>query len=575
MTTQPPSAIERYASIDVLRGFALFMNVFVHLFTDVMDLNPITSNLSGLPLSILLIFIAIGYFGSYGSFFILISCTGNMLSMQNGYAKGKSPAQVAGRQIVGGIILLIFSMAVEGTFQFYGFFGTFFSMNSHAFDPTRMIWHAYSVTPVTCLGMTIIITGIIEFFLGLNEGHRKYIRNIFIYIGLSMVVVLVSQPIWDWCKAIGPAGFPNASWGNGLPGDYKVYMPPPDASFFDYGKYFVLAMCGGSNHPLFPYLAMGFVGNIGGILLIRARNSPAENEHMPRNGMMAGVVVFIMGVLAIPLLGVDFGSVLPVDNVGDITGIHGGRDAFWLPWWCFLLAGQIFLLFLLIRLIEYRGIGEMLANKTTFIRRFGMPAFSVYAWHRFWAIPIVIPLSYLAGNPSWPGGSITETSLNWAWTLVICAIVWIWCGLLLKAWEKVGYIGGIEWMMASVAAMLGPNFRKTKGSQKEHARWWEHGKMEITNLFYHPRWIDIFPANEQYHTTMRDSKLSWKISLMGLFFGLFGFFALPIAKTSEKTEGKNNYNRKAITLAIIELVISAFVIGILSLLTLNSMGISL
>jgi hypothetical protein len=571
--------IDRFASIDVLRGFALFMNVFVHLFLDVFNLSPITDNLAGLPVSILLLFVALGYFGSYGSFFILISGVGNMISMQKGYEKSQNPSKIVLRQIVSGFILLVFSMAVEGIFQFYGFFGTFFAMNSHEFDPTRSIWHAYSITPVTCLAMTMIITGIIEYFLSLKQGYRRQIRNIIIYIILSVIVLFVSQPVWDFCKAIGPAGFPNAHIGTiypgNYPGDYRVYMPPPNATFGDYFKFFFLAMCAGSNHPIFPYLIMGFVGNIIGILMIRAQNPTTFDGHMPKKGMLAGIGVFFIGVIAIPILGVDFGSVLPVSSVGDITGINNGLNAFWVPWWCFLLAGEIFLIFLIIRLVEYRGIGKNVAAKTTFIRRFGMPAFSVYAWHRFWSIPVVVIMSWLAGVPSWVSGSITETSMNWAWSFVTCGLIWLWCGLILMVWEKVGYIGGIEWMMATVAALLGPNFRKTKGTQKENARWWEHGKMDIAPLFYHPNWIDIIPADEKYHAEQMDSKLAHKLSLIGFFCGFFSLIALRIALSSSKTEGSNPINQKAKKLSLVGSAILLAVVIALSTITLAMFNISL
>jgi hypothetical protein len=64
--------LKRYLSIDLIRGFALFANVFVHIFTDVFNLEPITNNLFAQPVSMLLVFIAIGYFGSFGSLFVLI-----------------------------------------------------------------------------------------------------------------------------------------------------------------------------------------------------------------------------------------------------------------------------------------------------------------------------------------------------------------------------------------------------------------------------------------------------------------------------------------------------------------------
>ena len=84
--------ISRFASIDIIRGIAMFMNVFVHIFTDVFDLDSVSSSeaLSEQPMSMLVLFIAIGYFGSFGSLYIMISGTGNTVSMYKGIERGKS-----------------------------------------------------------------------------------------------------------------------------------------------------------------------------------------------------------------------------------------------------------------------------------------------------------------------------------------------------------------------------------------------------------------------------------------------------------------------------------------------------
>ena len=464
-----------------------------------------------------------------------------------------------------------------GLFQFYGYLGTIFELNGHAHDITRIIWHGYTMTPVHCLAVSMIITGIIQYFLSLNKGYLKYRRNIIIYIVLAIIVVIISQPVWDFCKTIGPDGFPNAHIGDGYPGDYKVFMPPLGASFSDYFKHFFLAICGGSNHPIFPYLAMAFTGNIIGMLMVSASKKEKPNPHMPKYGMLSGILIFMIGIALIPIMGVDFDSILPINAIGDITLIHNGLNGFWIPWWTFLLGGEIILVFLIIRLIEYRGIGKRVAEKTTFFRRFGVPAFSVYAWHRFWAIPAVILISAIAGQPSWESGSITSpnTGFGWEWTILTIILVWVIITLLLKIWEKVGYIGGIEWMIGQTAAFFGKNMNKSKGTTKDKAKWWEHGKMDIKPLFYDPKWINIIEADEEYHKNKSDSKLAFKLSIMGIFIGLFSIFALRIGLMSRKTEELNKINKKAIAISIIGIIFMIIVITIMSVLNLGILGINI
>jgi hypothetical protein len=291
--------------------------------------------------------------------------------------------------------------------------------------------------------------------------------------------------------------------------------------------------------------------------------------------MLSAIGIFLFGVIMIPLLGVDFGSILPVDHVGDITGIHDGLEAFWLPWWCFLLAGEVFIIFLTLRLIEYRGNGEQVASKTTFVRRFGIPAFSVYSWHRFWVAPLVMLLTWIFGQPSWLGGSITGASLNWWQTIITLVLVQLMCGLILIGWEKIGYVGGIEWMMAEVSALFGPNMRKTKGTTKTHAKWWEYGKMDVDALFYRPHWIDIIKRDEHYVADISDSKFALKLSIPGLFTGFLAFFAFIIALNARRTEGPNSYNRKALVISTFGILLVIAFLVVTSFLTLDQFGISL
>ncbi len=570
--------LSRFPTIDVLRGFAIFSNVLVHIFSDVFDLSPVTSTLFDQPISILVILIMIGYFGSFGSLFIMISGTGNMLSMQKSVERGKPVQQVIAKQIIGGIILLVFSFLVEGFFQFYGFLGTIGGINSHEFDPSRIVWHAYSMTPVHCLAFGMIFTGIVQGFMSIGGGFQRHLRNVITYLVLAVVVVALTQPVWDLCKAIGPLGFPNAAIDPLYPGtqagDWRVYMPPPGANALDYIKFFFLMMAGGSNHPVFPFLAMTFVGNAIGIILVMEAKKEHPNPHIPKHGMLSAIFVVVAGVVLILVLGVDFSSILPVNSVGDITGIHGASEGFWIPWFTFLMAGEILLVFMMLRLVEYRGLGKSVGDKSKFLRRFGIPAFSTYAWHRFWSIPAILLISWIAGVPSWPGGSITDTNLNWAWTLVVLVASIASCTAILMAWEKIGYIGGIEWMIAEVATPFGKVMDKAKSTRGEKLRWWEHGKMDVERLFRHPVWTDVIKRDEAYHAQKSESILSVKLAILGLFVGIFAPLALHIAYKSKRTEGENPKNKTGMIVAIIGTCLLVSWIVLTSVITLPMLGIS-
>jgi UPF0716 family protein affecting phage T7 exclusion len=568
--------LSRFPSIDFIRGFAIFANVIVHIFTDVYNIGTLTTNVFNNPISVLVILVLIGYFGSFGSLFILISGTGNMISMQKAMEEGKPVKQVILKQLIGGIILLVFSFLVEGFFQFYGFLGTIGGLNGHVFDVTRIVWHAFSETPVMCLAFGMIFTALIQAVLSYGGGFKKHVRNMLVYAVLAIVVAALTQPIWNFCKAVGPAGFPNAWVGAPYASDYKVDMPMPGAGFLGYISAFFLMMLGGSDTPVFPFLAMSFAGNIIGILLVSEAAKEHPDPHVPRYGMLSALFVMVAGFVMIPVLHVGFSSVLPVSSVGDITGINNGLDGAWIPWWCFLLAGEIFIVFMLIRLIEYRGIGDSFGRKSGFIRRFGIPAFSVYAWHRFISIPAVYVVCLLAGAPFFATGrSITGTSLSAGWTILALTLSVLSVGAVLIAWEKVGYIGGIEWMMGEVSAMFGPLMVKAKSTQGTNLKWWEHGKIDVDRLFYHPQWLNIINRDEAYHEKKSESIFSVKLAILGLFVGVFAPMAMQIAYTSRKTEGDNAINKRGFIIAVIGTCLFVFWIILTSFLTLPMLGIHL
>ena len=189
-----------------MRGVAIFGVVFVHLFSDLYNSSWTSTGLNTAPGSLILALIIILYLGCWGGAFILISATGNMISMYNNYYDGKSPKSVMVKQIVAGFILLVISMSVEGFFQYYGFLGT---LINGPIDLTRAIWHAYAMTPVTDLSICMILNGIIQYCLSIHDGYLKFKRNILIYVLIGIVVLCVTQPIWNWAKNVIP-GYPNA-----------------------------------------------------------------------------------------------------------------------------------------------------------------------------------------------------------------------------------------------------------------------------------------------------------------------------------------------------------------------------
>lgn len=142
-------------------------------------------------------------------------------------------------------------------------------------------------------------------------------------------------------------------------------------------------------------------------------------------------------------------------------------------------------------------------------------------------------------------------------------------------WEKVGYVGTIEWMIGTIAATLIPQKRK-EGFERQ--KWWERGKLDVKNAFYEAEWMSVLIPDEQYHKDLRDSKAIEKISKIALgsvLFFAFNIFTLVIALDIKKVEGDNPHVKKAITISLIGTIITIAFLALCLIATPNSLGIPL
>ena len=564
--------MKRYVTIDFFRGLALLLVCFMHMFSDAFDQETAFENINTLPLSLLLILFLIVYFGGWGGLFVMISATGNMFSMQLNRERGHSIKKIVLKQIFGGIFLLIISMIVEGTLQYYGYFGTLL-FDSFTPDPTRIIWHAFTMTPVHCLSMCMIINGIIQGFLFMNEGHLKYRRNIIIYLILTVIVILVTQPLWNLARSLIP-GYPNQDYPStlGLPYDYDVMMPLMGQSFGTYCKYFGLMIVAGSTTPLFPFLISSFLGNINGLALLENRKK--KSIKVCSYGMIGGILFILLGILVGIIIGAGFDEFFPLTNdFGDLTGLSDGLNYLWFPWFCFLTGGQLITIWILIRIIEYRGKTAHFAEKTKIIRRFGIPALTIYTFHRF---VIYLPIALL----SWITGYDFLSPLPFGPTLLYIGIGIGFVALLLWGWDKIGYIGSLEWGLGTIFGLLFPSILKAKANQEIQNKnkkipWYLYGKIDVEKIFYHPDWIDIISPEEMeqrqnydYQIILNASVIALLIVPMTLLIEIIAFRVAYYGLTDpRKRKIALIFTSIGIGIALIEIIVLTF-------LNLSTLGIS-
>ncbi|MDZ7796840.1 MAG: hypothetical protein U5N56_07270 [Candidatus Marinimicrobia bacterium] len=112
----------------------------------------------------------------------MVSAAGNAISMENALKQNLSPAALARRQVVGGFILLIFAMLVEGLIGYHGDVGVFVHESLKAVsDPgiapvqwnwDHSLWRFNHFETIHTIAWCIIINGIIHSFLVSKEKYR-------------------------------------------------------------------------------------------------------------------------------------------------------------------------------------------------------------------------------------------------------------------------------------------------------------------------------------------------------------------------------------------------------------------
>jgi hypothetical protein len=102
---------------------------------------------------------------------------------------------------------------------------------------------------------------------------------------------------------------------------------------------------------------------------------------------------------------------------------------------------------------------------------------------------------------------------------------------IMRLWEKVGYIGSLEWCMLTVVYAIVPA-RKAGRQEEMRKSWWQKGKLDVNNAFYNAEWLDIVEKEELDHANKVDSKLAFAVIFLLQMYG--GLPDVPGALTAVK-----------------------------------------
>jgi len=552
--------MRRFASIDFLRGIAIFLMIFLHTITHVLDVDGLLAQIDNIVLINIVAFIILPFLGGLAGFFLMVSAIGNMISMYRHLQAGRNVRDLVIRQIMGGVLLLIFAMISESFLSLHGAVANLMKTldDVSVWNWQVILYRGYHFETIHTIAWCIILNGVVQGILSRNEGWKKPVHLIKIYIILIVAIIVLTPLMW-WLVDLAIPGYP---WAidpvTGVDVQYPYLGKSPWLQFIT--RFFLNAVAG-REEPIFPYLAVSFMGSIIGITL--AQNREEVQHDFPKRVMQIGFVVFLIGIIG---LVINFG-IVGIDATLDLwISLPFHRN--WVPnhpnnpvpflGWLFqfmsLNGAATCLIMVVVRVVEFRGRGKEFADKTRFFRRFGFIAFTIYNIQWIYFLVWFIISSTIYGQSYLP--------LDWVGTFLILH------GILL-AWERVKYIGSLEWTMGTIAAQIIPA-RKIVDQ-----KWWRSGELNVEEAFYNAEWLNVIEKDEIRHNLHADSKFAYKMSFFGFLFFPISFITYIIARGSKRTEQNNTYNKRAIIISLAGIGFFLVWLILSCLFSLGDLGISL
>ncbi|MBD3185686.1 hypothetical protein GF325_02560 [Candidatus Bathyarchaeota archaeon] len=398
----------------------------------------------------------------------------------------------------------------------------------------------------------IIINGIIQGLLSRNDGFKKVKRNIKIYALLAVIVVVMTPLVWAGLDRF----IANGNFSSGIDpgtGHGWQYGDLIDGSLWKNISRVFLSALGGNVEPIFPFLAVSFVGSIIGLYIMKQSSIQGEKSTRPlKKGMMAAFIMVCIGLVGcIAVLLISGGDTVDnaltlLQNSDSMPQLQDTLGIAWFFMFILLTGSQIGCMLLIFRLVEFRGKAEAFGKKTLFFRRFGFVAFSVYNFQFVDVIPVLIVGLLIPGIPGTIQGVYQSLNVITIW-LAILLIIAFWM-LLLKIWEKVHYTFSLEWFIAKLSMVLIPI---NKREMKTQVQWWKTPRLDPVAALHEVEWLDVNTREGMDHGNLKESKLSRQLAYCGwLFFPAF-FISFGISRSSAKKEDTNKINRQAKIISII------------------------
>jgi len=578
--------VKRFASLDFLRGFAIFLMIGLHVINGILDINAQMDNMSSNSLLSLVSLVVLPFLGGLAGFFLLISAASNMVSMYRRLENGQPTNILIMQQVIGGALLVLFAMLTEAVTGYNGAFGIFVRDLGGTYrwplylEIALSRWNWFEM--IHTIGWCVLLNGLIQGIISRNGQWKNVSRQIRTYLFIAAVMVVLTIPVWIGVSKLVP-GYP---WQESAMTGGQLYLPQIGVAPIGYllASPFLAALAAPMG-PVFPFLAISCIGSIIGIVM--CQKPDRIPRHFVKKVLVAGLIAFTVG-----MAGVVYTVVGVMQAAGFEDGIQLWLDLShfrsWFPdnisrsygeflsplsWlWQFLALNGFAIMFamLVIYLVDWRGAGSQFSRlkPVQFIRRFGFTAFSNY--NNQW-------LYYIA----WIGVSLLLTGerrikLDWTGTLLVMVISLVLYYVVMRGWEKIKFLGSIEWAMGTLGAALTPS--RWRPQSLRNLKWYQKGQLDVQRSFYQVESVSVVTPDAQYHAQLQDSRLVTKlakISLFSIIFLPFTVVTLPLARNIQKKEGSNPMVKTAIRLSWIGTVITLALLLVFLVVTPEMLGIKI
>ena len=410
--------MKRLVSLDFLRGISIFAMTAFHAFENVVFSNVDDGGIDPYemqsdPVMVLLIS-TILVFGYWRPFFLLISATVHMYSMEKSIRKGKKRIEILKKQLFLGFLIYIIGLLRESIFSSYGFFGVSYENKSWSIGALKNV---FVFETLNMIGISIMLSSLVHFFLTRNNGVNKTKRNLIIYGILAAFFIIMRPIVKNQVDLYFGAEFSTvqtdvSSFGDGI---LRLFW----------------VMLAGAPEPIFPFLGTSFVGCMVGIYL--AQEKPSKD--VVRHGYISGFLLIVAGCVLLILRDEPFSFIFTI-----------------LPphLYLFHLGMQIIIMFFALRIVEFNPkIPVKFVTRTTFLRRWGILSLTVY----FFQILDIIPREILFGLTGLPFNETNKVSAGWGLFMVAVAILF-W-EIILRVWEKIKYKGSLEFIILKIGTLFG------------------------------------------------------------------------------------------------------------------------